>query len=98
MTSEFDITAAFADGVTTSSVRSAIHGRLTSRARSHLEDRYGIENVELDMNPGVSPLVPWFQFRIDVEFRPANTGEPAKTQDADRTPTTTATASPPPRP
>ncbi len=98
MTSEFDITAAFADGVTASSVRSAIHGRLTSRARSHLEDRYGIENVELDMNPGVAPLVPWFQFRIDVEFRPVNPGEPAKTQDADRTPTNTATASPSPRP
>lgn len=100
LVSEFDVTAAFADGVSAESVRSSINGSLRARARSHLEERYGIENVELDMNPAFAPLVPWFGFRIDVEFVPANTGPAPKTQDADRTPTATATAavSPSPRP
>ena len=98
LVSEFDVTAEFADGVTAESVRASINGRLRARARSHLEERYGIENVELDMNPAFAPLVPWFGSRIDVEFIPANTGPAAKIQDADRTPTATAPASPSPRP
>lgn len=98
LASEFELVAEFADGVTVGSVRSSIRGRLQADARSHLEQRYGIENVKLDMRPAVAPLVPLFGFRIAVEFVPEDAGAPPKTQDAERTPAAATTASPTARP
>lgn len=71
----------FARGLTPAMVESAIKGKSPDDARSILAQRYGIEEVEVQLTPGWAPWVPRFGFRLDVQLR-SHTGDASNTNDS----------------
>jgi hypothetical protein len=69
ITAEFRIRGEFARNVSSSEIADAVKGRSAEEARSILQTRYGIDEVEVDLSPSWAPRLPRFGFRIDVEFR-----------------------------
>lgn len=66
---ELLIRGEFARGFSSSDVKSAVSGKSEEDANATLAERYGIDDVEVDLSPGWAPRLPRFDFRIDVELR-----------------------------
>lgn len=67
LTATFEISGRFAAGVDEAAIEDAVKGKSAGSARSTVQERYGIEDVEVDLTPGWAPWVPRFGFRIDVD-------------------------------
>ena len=93
---ELLIRGEFARNLSRSDIEAAVSGKSKSGAVATLSERYGIDDVELDLTPGWAPRLPRFGFRLDVELRTRD-GVP---DDADEeladTAATPANASPTP--
>jgi hypothetical protein len=66
---ELLIRGEFARNLSGSDIESAVSGKSEMAAMATLSERYGIDDVELDVSPGWAPRLPRFGFRIDVELR-----------------------------
>ncbi|MEX2081007.1 MAG: baseplate J/gp47 family protein [Dehalococcoidia bacterium] len=65
----FEISGEFAPDLTAEQVRSAVKGRSADSAKSTLQERYGMEDTDVQLTPGFAPWLPRFDFRIDIDFR-----------------------------
>ncbi len=83
----------FARDVTRSDIESAVSGKSESGAMATLSERYGIDDVEVDVTPGWAPRLPRFGFRIDVELR---TRDDATSEESENTAAIDALPSPTP--
>ena len=84
----------FARDLSRGDIASAVSGKSESAAMATLSERYGIDDVELDVSPGWAPRLPRFGFRIDVELRTRD-GRPAIEENPD---TATLASEPTPTP
>jgi hypothetical protein len=58
-----------AEQVDPADVVNAVKAERPSSAESTLRSRYRIDDVRVELTPAWAPLVPWFESRIDVDFR-----------------------------
>lgn len=83
LAASFEVAGLFARDITTEEVRDAVKGRSTESAKSTLQERYGIQEADVDLTPGFAPRLPRFGFRINVDFREPPTESAGDTNPAD---------------
>lgn len=81
MSASFELSGLFANDIELSAIEDAVKGKSPESARSIVQERYGIEDVEVDLTPGWAPWIPRFGFRIDVQLQGQDEAGPAEGEE-----------------